>query len=311
MNKSNVFFKKLIRDKGLLILALPAVLYLIIFNYIPLYGLLLPFKEFKISNGGFWGSFLGSPWVGLDNFRFLLSADDIGKILFRTIGYNFIFIFGGTFLSVIVALLLFELSRKATRVYQTVMFFPFFLSWAVAAYVFMALLDIDYGVLNKILAMFGIAKVFWYNEPNLWPFILIIVSFWKGLGYGSVIYYAGLMNISPEYYEAAKIDGATKLQQITKISVPLLKPLVVMMILLALGRIFYSDFGLFYSVPLNNPQLYSATEVFDTYVYKLLTSMGDINLSAAANFIQSIMGFVLVLLSNWLVNKYNSELSIL
>lgn len=293
------------RDRGLILLSLPAIIYIVIFNYIPLYGLILPFKDYKFSLG-----FLKSPWVGLDNFKFLFSSDAIFKASINTIGYNLIFIFGGAFLSVCIALMLYELGSRAVKVYQTIFFFPYFLSWAVVSYVFLALLDMDHGVLNKTIGIFGMDPIYWYSEPKYWPVILVIVAFWKGLGSGVVIYYAGLMGIDSSFYEAAKIDGASKFQQVTKISVPLLFPLITMMIILGIGRMFYSDFGMFYNVPLNSPLLYPATEVIDTFVFKLLRSMGDINISASANVYQSIVGFILVLLTNRIVKKINSELSI-
>ncbi len=292
-------------DRGLILLALPAVLYILVFNYIPLYGLALPFVDFHVGN-----SLLANAWVGLSNFRFLFMSDQVWRATFNTLGYNALFIFLGTFVSVAAALMLFELKRAAIRIYQTVMFFPFFLSWVVVAYLSLTLLDVQYGMLNKVLQAFGSPPVFWYTRPDAWPFIIVIAAIWKGLGSGAVVYYAGLVAINPEYYEAARIDGATKLQQVRLISLPLLRPLMVMLILLGLGRVFYSDFGLFYNLPFNQPYLYAATDVIDTYVFRILRVMGNINQSAAANFYQSVMGFILILSANWLIREYDRDLAL-
>lgn len=296
------FAKDLKKSRGLLFLALPGTVLLFIFNYIPLYGLVLPFKNYRYDLG-----FFHSPWAGLSNFEYLFKGDTIVRIIRNTLGYNFIFIFLGTFISVVVALMLFELGRKSVKVYQTMMFIPYFISWVVASFALRALFDMEYGVLNKLLAAFGEDPVLWYNEPKYWPFILIVVAVWKGLGYGAVIYYAALMGIDQEIYEAAKIDGASRLQQMISISVPMIKPIITMMVILQIGKIFYSDFGLFYNVPMNSSLLYPVTDVIDTFVYRSLIDMGDIGMAAAAGFLQSVIGFLLVVTTNFVVRKIDSE----
>lgn len=297
--------KTLRKNYGLTLLALPGIALLFIFDYVPLYGLLLPFKDYKY-NLGIWNS----PWVGFDNFEFLFKGDVLRRVLRNTILYNFVFIALGTAVSVVVALLLREVGKKAVKVYQTVLFIPYFISWVVAGFAFQALLNMDYGVLNKGLALFGIEPVMWYNDPTYWPYILILVAIWKGLGYGAVIYYAAIIGVDAEYYEAAKIDGATKLRQAVSITIPMIMPIIVMMVILQIGKIFYSDFGLFYNVTMNSTLLYPTTDVIDTFVYRSLVDLGDIGMAGAAGFFQSVAGFTLVILTNYVVKKINSDNSL-
>ena len=303
--KQSSFLRKLKKNNGLILLALPAVLFIIVFNYIPLYGLVLPFKDFKYDRG-----FFGSDWIGLANFKFLFNSSDIFVATVNTFMYNLIFILLGSFLSVTVAIMLFELSKSMTKIYQTIMFFPYFLSWVIVAYIVMALLDMDNGVFNKILVNLGRESVMWYSDPKPWPGIIIFVAVWKGLGYGSVIYYAAIMGFNSEYYEASMIEGASRFQQVLYITVPLLKRLIIMMTMLQLGRIFYSDFGLFYYVPRNSSLINSATSVIDTYVYKTLRVSGDIAMSSAAGFYQAVVGFLFVVTSNAILRKVSRESAI-
>ena len=271
--------KRIKANAGLLLLALPSVIFIFIFNYLPLYGLILPFKNLNYELG-----FFKSPWAGLNNFRFLFNSNDILIATRNTLLYNFAFIFIGTFCSVVTALMLFELSKKFTKVYQTVLFFPYFLSWVIVSYICTALFDVDYGILNRLLGMMGKEPHLWYSDTRYWPLIIVVVAVWKGLGYGSVLYYAAMTGFNPEYFEASRIDGATRLQQIGRITIPLLKPFIIMMIILQIGKIFYSDFGLFYYVPRESSLLLPVTNVIDTYVYRVLRLNGDIGMSSAAGF---------------------------
>ncbi|MDR1061607.1 MAG: ABC transporter permease subunit [Clostridiales bacterium] len=289
----------------LTVLAAPGIVLIFVLNYLPMYGLILPFKNYKF-NRGFWGS----EWAGLSNFKFLFNGDILARILRNTIAYNLAFILVGTLASVAVALLLFELSRRATTAYQTALFIPYFVSWVVASYAVMAILDFERGSLNKFIELLGLKSVMWYNEANYWPAIILVVAVWKGLGYSSVIYYAALMGINSEFYEAATIDGAGRLQKAWHISVPSIKNIIVMIGIMNVGKIFYSDFGLFYNVPLNSPLLYRTTDVIDTFVYRSLTAMGDIGMASAAGFFQSFCGFMLVLATNAAVRKISEESSL-
>jgi putative aldouronate transport system permease protein len=295
-------FKIFRKNSGLTLLALPGLILIIILDYVPLYGLLLPFKQYQFDLG-IWNS----PWVGFRNFDFLFNGNVLFRVLRNTILYNLAFIVLGTIFAVGFALLLFELNRKFVKVYQTIMFIPYFISWVVAGFAFKALLDMDYGVFNQVLAALGKDPIMWYNEPKYWPVLIVAAAVWKGLGYGSVIYYAALMGIDAEYFEAAKIDGASRLRQVISISIPMLKPMIIMLTILHIGSMFYSDFGLFYNVTLNSTLLYPTTDVIDTFVYRSLIDMGDIGMSSAAGFFQSIVGFVLVLLTNFIVRRVNAE----
>lgn len=295
-------WKEFIKNFPLTLLALPSIIVIFIFNYLPLYGLVLPFKNYYFDKG-----FIKSPWVGFDNFRFLFNGGAILNATKNTILYNSVFILLGTFVSVILALLLFELSKRSVKIYQTILFLPHFVSWVVAAFVFNAFLDMDFGVLNRVRESFGMETVLWYNSPKYWPIILVIAHLWKGMGYTAVVYYASLMGVDKSYFEAAKIDGAGKLAQMIYISVPMIKPIITIMIILNIGRIFYGDFGLFYNVTLNSPLLYSTTDVIDTFVYRALINLGDIGMSSATGFFQSVVGFILVLTTNFIVRKIDCE----
>jgi putative aldouronate transport system permease protein len=293
------------KNLGLTLLALPGIVIIFIFYYVPLYGLLLPFKNYRFDLG-IWNS----PWTGFSNFEFLFKGDAVYRATRNTVLYNFVFIFLGTFLSVVFALMLYELGKRFVKVYQTIMFIPYFISWVVAGFALRALFDMEHGVINNLLIDFGKTPILWYNDPKYWPYILVVVAVWKGLGYGAVIYYAALMGIDSEYYEAAKIDGAGKLRQAFSISVPMILPIITMMIILQIGRIFYSDFGLFYNVTLNSSLLYPTTDVIDTFVYRSLIDLGDIGMASAAGLFQSLVGFVLVLITNYVVKKVNQENSL-
>jgi len=290
------------KNLPLTLLALPGIILIFIFQYLPYFGLVLPFINYKVNLG-----FFGSEWVGLSNFKFLFAGDALFRITRNTILYNLVFIFFGTFCSVTTALLLFELSRRSVKVFQTILFLPYFISWVVVSYALQALLNMEYGVFNKMLEFFGADTILWYNNAKYWPVIIVVAAVWKGLGYGSVIFYAALMGIDQEYFEAATIDGAGKLRQTVSISIPLIKNVIIIMTILQIGRIFYSDFGLFYSVPMNSPLLYPTTDVIETFVYRALTSMGDIGMASAAGFYQAMVGFTLVLITNTVVRKVSAE----
>lgn len=286
----------------LTLLTLPAVLFMFVFNYIPLYGLVLPFKKYDYSLG-----FFKSPWAGLENFKFLLDNEAVALATRNTILYNVAFIILGTAMSVLIALMLYEMRSGYVKTYQTFLFLPHFISWVVAAYAAKVFLDIDFGMINKFLVSIGKEPVAWYNKPGCWPYILIIAEIWKGMGYNAIIYYAALTGTDKSLFEAASIDGAGKLKQIWYISLPSIKPMIIIMTILKIGRIFYGDFGLFYNFTLNSSLLYSTTDIVDTYVYRSLITLGDIGMSSAAGFYQAVLGFILVVTTNWIVNKIDSD----
>lgn len=287
------------------IMAIPGLIYLIINNYLPMIGLVIAFKNINYSIG-----ILQSPWYGLNNFKYLFSTSDAFIITRNTIMYNATFIIVNTTVAVTVAILLNEIrNRIALRVYQSLILLPHLISMIIVAYLVYAALSVDAGMINKsILPLLGIDKpIEWYSEPAYWRFILPVVSSWKSYGFLCIIYLSSVIGIDKEYYEAATLDGATKWQQIRNITLPLLRPVVTIMVLLAIGRIFYSDFGLFYQVPLDQGMLYPSTQVIDTYVYRGLLVLGDIGMASAAGVYQSIVGFCLVMLSNLVVRRMSPE----
>lgn len=308
MKKLKCYIVDMKRNKGLFFLALPSILFIFVFNYLPLYGVILPFKNFRLS-GGFFESFIKSPWVGFENFKYLFSVDAF-TITKNTLLMNTIFISSLLCVSLLFALLLFEVSKKCAKVYQTAFFFPYFMSWVVASYVFLGLFDMEYGLLNSMLRSAGLDELLWYNEPKYWMYILPFANLWKNAGYNAVIYYAALMGIDDEYYEAAELDGASRWQKIRHISIPLITPLITIMVILQIGRIFYSDFGLFYNLTLDSSMLYPVSDVIDTYVYRSLRKSGDIGMASAAGLYQSLIGFFMVYATNWLVKRKNPENSL-
>jgi len=268
-------------------------------------GVFIAFKNINFIDG-----ILKSPWVGFDNFKFFFTSNDAWLVTRNTISYNIVFIVVGTILSIMFAIMLNEIiSVKLVKIYQTVFFFPYFFSWIIVAYMAYSFIG-PYGSVTMSLGKFGLGDFSFYTETWIWPIFLTFINIWKGLGYMSVIFYAGIMGISNDYYEAAAIDGATRRQMIKSITIPLLMPLISIMTLLSIGKIFYSDFGLFFFVPREVGQLFPVTQVIDTYVYRMLRVSGDIGMSSAAGLYQSTMGFILVLLSNFIVKKINPENSI-
>lgn len=297
---------KFIKSLPLTLLTLPTIIFIILFKYLPMYGLVLPFKNMSTFSAGFFNS----EWCGFDNFKFIFSGTDALVALRNTLGYNFAFIIVHIVVGVAVALMLFELRRGYIKVYQTIIFLPHFISWVVSAFILEGLLNADYGVINQILASFGQEKISWYTDAKYWPYILTILHIWKGMGYNILLYYAALIGINPEYYEAALLDGASKLQQIRYISIPMITKTIVVLFILHMGKIMRADFSLFYNVPKDISLLRSTTDVLDTYVYRAMTQLGDIGMSSAVAFFQSVVGFVLVILTNVIAKKFDEESSL-
>ena len=252
---------------------------------------------------------MGERLVGAENFEFLFKNSTAWVITRNTILYNLLFIALNTVIGVCIAILLNEVRKKtALKVYQTVILLPYLFSMIIISYVVFAFLSTDTGLLNKgILQPLGMASVSWYNEAKYWPIILPIVNTWKAFGFQSIIFFATVVAIDSSYFEAAELDGASKLQQIWFITLPFLKPVVIMMTLLAVGKIFYSDFGLFYQVTQNSGAIFSTTNTIDTYVYRALTQMGDVGMASAVGVYQSVVGFILVLVVNLVVKKLSPE----
>lgn len=299
----NVKKKRGPKNIALYLLMIPGLIYLLINNYLPMFGLTFAFKKINYTVGVF-----ESPWVGLDNFKYLFKTNDAYIIFRNTILYNLVFIVLGTVLAITVAILLGQIKKRALRVYQTSVLIPYLLSTAVISYLGFAFLSTDNGFINNsILAPLGFDPVGWYSAPGYWPVILTVIYLWKSFGYSSILYYATLIAIDDSYYEAAVIDGASTWQQIRFITLPCLKSTIITLVVIHLGRMFYSDFGLFYQVPMNNGMLYSTTNTIDTYVYRSLLQLNDVGRSSAAGFLQSILGFLLVLGANMLTRKVDRE----
>ena len=302
------FWRTFNRNKAMLLMVLPGAVWFLCFAYLPLVGTVAAFKQYRFSRHGFLYSLIHSKNVGWDNFKFLFSTDAAWTITRNTLFYNIAFILLGLVCSVAMAVLLSELaSKRMAKLYQTGMFLPYFLSWVIVGYFAFSFLSMDRGLLNHMLSAFGAKPLQWYSNPAYWPYILVFVYLWKSVGYSSVVYLASILGIDRSLYEAAMIDGASKWQQVRSITIPLLKPIVIIMTLLAVGKIFYADFGLFYEVPRDSGTLYSVTNVIDTYVYRGLKTTGEIGMSTAAGLYQSVVGFVLVMISNYVVRRIDKD----
>ncbi|MCM8710043.1 ABC transporter permease subunit [Clostridium sp. SYSU_GA19001] len=302
--KKDTKLRSIKRYIPLFIMMIPGLIYLIINNYLPMFGLIIAFKNIDYSKG-----ILGSEWAGLKNFEYLFKSTDAWIITRNTVLYNAAFIIIGTISAIMVAIILNEIKSKfLSRLYQTVILLPFLMSMVIVSYLVYAALSTDTGFINKtILPMLKIEPISWYSEAKYWPVILTVVHLWKNIGFSCIIYLASIVGIDGEYYEAATLDGATKWQQIIHITIPLIKPVIIMTVILAIGRIFNSDFGLFYQVPMDSGAIYETTNTIDTYVYRGLLKMGDVGMSSAANLYQSVVGFILVILSNAVIRKVSRE----
>lgn len=295
---------RLKRSLPLYLMFLPGALYLILNNYIPMAGLIIAFKQVNWNKG-----ILNSDWVGFANFEYLFKTKEAWIITRNTLLYNAVFIILGTVLAITVAILLNEIrSNRLKKMYQTVILLPYLISMVVVSYLVYALLSSENGFINlSILRPMNAQEISWYTEPKYWPAILVIVHLWKTFGYNCVLYYAVLVGIDRGYYEAAAIDGAGRWQQIVKITLPSLVPTIIVLTLMSIGKIFYSDFGLFYQVPMDSGPLYDVTNTIDTYVYRGLIRLNNIGMSSAAGFYQSVVGFVLVLFANYTVRRIDKE----
>ena len=303
VNRKKRWFKK--EDLPLYVMALPTVVWLIIFCYVPILGLIMAFQRLNITVG-IWGS----PYIGLENFKFLFTTTDAWVITRNTVVYNLIFIMVNMILAVTMALLLSELrSRIAAKGLQTVYMLPYFLSWAVVAIILSAFLDRDYGLVNRLMIALGKqdGKVDYYTKRELWPPLLVAINAWKGVGYQTVLYLAVISGISTEYYEAAVLDGATKRQQAWYITIPHLRLVISISIIMAMGSIFRGDFGLFYVVTKNTGRLYPVTDVIDTYIYRALTRLSNVGMATASGMYQSVVGLFMVLGVNAIVNRIDPD----
>lgn len=307
IKKNTLSFQKMKRYIPLYLMMLPGLIYLMINNYLPMAGLALAFKKVNYSIG-----LLNSPWCGFQNFKFLFSTSDAFLFFRNTILYNLAFIFLGNMIGVFVAIGLDCVHNKFLKKFsQVIILIPYLLSTVIISYIVFAFLSGNNGFMNMtILPLLGIDPISWYNKAEYWPVILTIVYLWMTFGYSSILYYSTLIGIDKSYYEAATVDGAGIWAQIRFITIPCLKPTIITLILLSVGRICYSDFGLFYQVPMNSGLLYSTTQTIDTYVYRGLLELNDIGRSTAGGFLQSVLGFICVFTANTIVSKVDKESSL-
>ncbi|KRE69475.1 ABC transporter permease [Paenibacillus sp. Soil750] len=295
-------FKHLWKNRELLLLATPGILFELVIKYLPMIGLILAFKYFRYDQG-----ILGSKWVGFKNFEFIFKSQDAWRIIRNTLLYNMTYIVLGTLAALVLSILLYEVSGRMVKVYQTTLFLPYFISLVLVGYIAYGFLEHKSGYLNSFLSNIGLSPHKWYFETTPWLFILPVVAVWKSVGFSTLIYYAGIVGINTEYYEAAKLDGASRMQMIFRITLPLMKPLIIIVFILGLGNIFRGDFGLHYFVPNNVGANFATTDIIDTYVYRALAKLGDINSGAAVGFLQSVVGLITIVTANAAVRRIDKE----
>lgn len=290
-------------NKGLLGLTLPAVAWFLVFAYAPMLGLVIAFQKYSPAKGIF-----GSEFVFLDNFRFFFGSQDFVRVTVNTLVLNTLFILATNFVAILMAIALSEIKNKYfKKVSQSVIILPHFISWTVVALLIEAFLKTEGGFVNNILATFGAEPIKFMQTSELWPAILTILRVWQGAGYSSIVYLAAITGFDQSMYEAARVDGATRLQCITRITLPLLRPTVVLLLLMAVGKIFNGDFGMVYAIVGNNTLLYPTTDIIDTYVYRQLMEQSNMGMSSAVGLWQSIMGFIMVVIMNKVTKKIDSD----
>lgn len=303
------------RKKTLLLISMiaPGAIWLILLRYLPMFGVLIAFKDYKIFTKApsLINNVINSEWVGLRNFKFIFATSDSWIMIRNTLGYNILWIVLGLVISVSFAIMLNEINNKfVAKSYQTLMFFPYFLSWVVASYFVLAFLDPTRGLLVNLQESWGMTPTSWYTDPKPWPFILTISNLWKTVGYSTILYLAAITGIDGSQYEAASIDGANKWQQIRFVTLPHLKTMIAILLIMNVGKIFNADFGLFYNVPLDSGPLFPATQVIDTYVYRALITTNDLGMSTAAGLMQNIIGFACIMGVNSVVRKFDEDSSL-
>ena len=296
----------------LLTMVAPGAIWLMLIRYLPMFGIVMAFLDYRLPTRKmpFPVNLLHSDFVGLDNFQFLFTSDALTMIR-NTLGYNILWIALGLVLAVALAIMMSELTKKVlAKTYQTLMFFPYFLSWVVAAYFLFAFLDPTNGMIVRAQKAAGVTPIDWYNEPKYWPVILTICSMWKNTGYSTVLYLSAITGIDRSQYEAAAVDGATRWQQMLHVTLPHLKPIIIVLLIMNVGKIFNADFGLFWSVPMNSAPLFPVTQVVDTYVYRSYKFTGDVGMSTAAGFLQNLVGFICIMGANAIVRRLDEDSSL-
>lgn len=298
---------------ALLTMTAPAAIWLFLLRYLPMGGIILAFKNYKVypRNPNFISNLVHSKWTEFENFKYLFMTDDAWVMIRNTLAYNIAFIILGLIIPVAFAIMMSELTRKsAAKFYQTLMFFPYFLSWVVVSYFLNAFIDAQYGLIPMAQKVAGEIVTSWYTTTKPWPYILVFAKLWKDVGYSTVLYLAAITGIDSSHYEAAAIDGASKWQQVVHVTLPNLRTMIAVLFILNIGKIFNADFGLFYTVPMQNGALFSVTQVIDTYIYRALMNTGNIGQSTAAGLMQNVVGFFCILGANAVVKKIDPESSL-
>lgn len=299
----NLFLKDLKQNRTKWLMLVPAVAAVILMCYIPMVGSVLAFKEFNYQDGIF-----GSPWVGFKNFSYFFESGKAWSVTKNTLLYNIAFLTINTLLQVTCAIILSEMTRKYfKRITQTLMFLPYFISWVVVGAIVYNLLNYEFGAVNSFLSIFGLEKIDVYSNPKAWIPVIICTSLFKNLGYGTVMYLASVTSIDPQLYETASLDGASKWQKIWHITLPGIRPTIVILILLSIGTIMKGDFQMFWQVTGNNPMTLEVTDVIDTYVTRSLMYMQEFGMTSAAGLYQSVISFVLIVLANLVVKKVEPD----
>lgn len=300
---------ELVKNKFLYIMMIPALIWILVFSYGPMYGILIAFKKFSYKEG-----ILGSPWAdyyGFGNFRFLFNYKGISQVFFNTIFLNVLFLLFMTITSVALALMFVEIkNKKYKRITQSIAILPYFVSWAVVSMFLSAFIGVNSGIVTKAIEGVTGNTIAFYNSPQYWPVILVLLRIWQGAGYGTIVYIAAITGFDQGMYEAAQIDGATRFQQIRYITLPLLKTTVILLTIMGIGSIFKGDFGMIYALVGDNSQLYSSVDVIDTFTYRALRELGNLGMSTATSFFQSIVGFIMVYLTNALARKVEPDSAI-
>lgn len=293
-------------NKFLLLMLLPGILFFVIFAYLPMLGIVIAFQDFSAAKG-----ILGSDFVGFENFRFFLGSPDSFRVTFNTLFLNALFILTSMIASIMIALMLSEIGNKYFKKgAQSLVILPHFISWAVIGLLAEAILSSDTGFINGALTALGREPIMFYKDAALWPLLLTIMNIWQGAGFGSIVYLAAITGIDQEIYEAARIDGATKMQSIRYITLPLLRSTAVLLLIMSVGKIFNGNFGMIYALVGNNTLLYPTTDIIDTYVYRQLMELGDLGMSSAVGLYQSVLGFIMVVIANKVTRKLSPESAI-
>ncbi|MGA2976775.1 MAG: ABC transporter permease subunit [Spirochaetia bacterium] len=297
------FFKEIKANRYLYTLAIPGILFLIIFAYVPFIGHLLAFEDFKLSTG-----LLHSRFVGFDNFKFFFGGRDWITVTKNTLFLNALFLGIGLSFALLLAVFINEMRNvPLKKLSQSFIFLPYFISWQVIAIMIYAILNSSTGLISQVLQAAGLKPINWYGRPELWPAVLTFANIFKYAGYNSIIFLATIVGISEELFESARIDGASRLQQVLHVTLPLLRPIFIIMLLMGIGRIFYGDFGMIYGIVADNGVLFPTTDVIDTYSYRALRQVGNLSMSSAVVLYQSVMGLVTIVVFNWVVRKVEPD----